>query len=545
MGVPFTRQLGAESGVQLNPLRDESEIPSVDNYDQSFGIMLRLPRGRIDKPFAVDRGNVSARLGKGEQIRVSALNEAWVHVMEAVNKGAYQAIVQRLVTASSVIKWIKVVVDPTTKAITFSVSDTDPVAPYLMAFRLLDCHNDGNIVEYRADENRVAGVAAANDKITLRIRDNDGNLMYEIYGSLDPAARDDYGNSLYLPDVAASRTDAIEFKTSVVAGSVDVVSAAYGYDTYGQEKWARSGVLVSFEEGGTAYATADYAAARQKLQSTPYNYGYISSGGSQSPALLAQLAQLAFDTNRQLRFDIPGNLTPEAAITFVEQLNMGASPTAHLMHAFWAPLKSDDPTGVNPKGYFGTATLNIAYACLRNAVHDENGFSPKNYPIAGKAWPIQRTRITQTYFPRDQEYNALAKAKINPVVFETYEGGGRYVFKDSLTCALVANSLKMLISVADMSCDIDNRVTSFAKGVLQLPMQESVKRTDDYMKKLFEDAETAKWLVPSTDPEMAGKASLYSVRPNAARPYDKMDYRYKLRYDGTTRQIEVTQTVSR
>ena len=88
MTVAFVRQLGAESGVQLNPLRDNSEIPSTDNSDQIFGIMMRATRGRIDKPFVVDSGNVYTKLGKGEPIRKNALNEAWVHVVEALSNGA-------------------------------------------------------------------------------------------------------------------------------------------------------------------------------------------------------------------------------------------------------------------------------------------------------------------------------------------------------------------------------------------------------------------------------------------------------------------------
>ncbi|SEN69949.1 hypothetical protein SAMN05216325_14112, partial [Nitrosomonas marina] len=34
----FVRQLGEEPGVQLNPLRDNSEIPAFSNADQNFGI---------------------------------------------------------------------------------------------------------------------------------------------------------------------------------------------------------------------------------------------------------------------------------------------------------------------------------------------------------------------------------------------------------------------------------------------------------------------------------------------------------------------------
>lgn len=547
MTTAFVRQLGREPGVQLNPLRDDSEIPSSDNADQVFGIIMRAQRGRIDKPFKVDRGNVRRRLGKGEQIRVSALNEAYVHVVEALNNGAYEAVVHRLVDADAVVKWAAVTVDGTTGAITYAVSATEPEAPYLLAVKHLECYNDGIKIEYRADESKVSGVTQANKVITLRIRDSEGGLLYEFTGSLDPLATNDFGQPYYLPDVVAAQTDAVVVKVGVTgaAAAVATTSAAYGYDTNGAEKWSKSAVLECFDEGGLAYLAADYSAARLAMQNTPHDYAYLSSGGTQSTALLSQLAQLAFDTNKQLRFDIPGNLSPDAAISFVEPLNFGASQTAHLLHAFWAPLKSDDPAGVNAKGHLGVATLNIGYACARNAQINAQGFAPKNYPIAGRNWPVQRAGIVQTYNPSRQELNALAKAKINPVLFDTFTGGGRFVFTDSLTCALVDSSLKKLISVADMSTSIDEAVTRFGKDVLQLPMAIAKRRMQDFLTALFEAAEAAEWLVPSSAAEMEGAAWRYEVQPNAQRPYDSLDVRYWLRYDGTVRQIFVTQTLTR
>lgn len=614
MSTAFTRQLGAESGVQLNPLRDNSEIPTLDNSDQVFGILMRATRGRIDKPFTVDRGNVLKRLGKGEPIRLNALNEAWVHVVEALNNGAYEAVVQRLATASAKIKYLvatvgagailSVTVDagavtavtvvdggsgyeaspvvavsgpgtgaqisltvvdgeitagsvvsggsgytvaPTvsvTSSVRYTVEDELPSSDFLFALKHLECFNDGIKVEYRAEEKTSGGILAANDRISLRLRDADDVLLYEFEGSLEQSAKDDYGNTSYLPDLISGRTDAVEFYVGSVR-SIAPGAEGYGYDSNGFPKWAKSPLLVCFDEGGTGYTTQDYMRCRELLQYTPFNYAYISSGATQAPGLLAQLAQLSFDTNRQLRFDVPGSLTPEAAIAFVEQLNMGASQTAHLLHAFWAPLKSDDPTGINGKGYYGTATLNIAYACGRNAQTNSKGFAPKNYPIAGREWPIRRTRITQTYTPRDQELNAIARAKINPVIWETYTGGGRYVFRDSLTCALVDSSLKKLISVADMSTHIDEAVTRFSKDALQMPMRVAVRRTKDFLLALFEDAQASEWLVPSDDPAMAGAAFRFDVRPNEARPYDRMDVSYWLRYDGVARQIFVTQTLSK
>lgn len=554
MSTAFTRQLGAESGVQLNPLRDNSEIPSTDNSDQLFGIMMRATRGRIDKPFAVSRSDVLKKLGSGEQIRVNALNEAWAIVVEALNKGAYQAIVQRLVTTSAKIKWLVIKREMSTDAqpaptgkFLFTVSDDEPTGEFLLAIKHLECHNDGISAEIHAESLQEDGVDVANDKLTLRLRDADGNALYEFYGSLKADAKDDYGNSSYLPDVALSLTDAVQIEMGVIGANAVIAagSDAYGYDDNGRQKWAKSALLACFAEGGTAYTTQDYMGAREKLQYTQFNYAYISSGGSQSPALLAQLAQLSFDTNRQLRVDVPGNLAPDAAKAFVDQLNLGASQTAHLISYFWAPLKSDDPTGVNPNGFLGTATLNIAYACGRNAQTNAKGFAPKNFPIAGREWPIQRTRITQTQTLRDPDLNLLAKSKINPVCFEVYTGGGRYVFRDSLTAALVENSLRKLISVADMASSIEDAVTRAAKDYLQLPMDLTVSKTSDFMKNLFEGAEAAKWIKPSAEPSMGGASFKFDVRPNEAKPYDWVDVAFSLRYDGTARAITVTQTLSR
>ena len=545
MAVSFTRQLGAESGVQLNPLRDNSELPIVgDNSDQCFGIAMRATRGRIDKPFKVHKGNVLRSLGFGEQVRTTALNEAWVHVVEAVNSGTYEAVVQRLVSDAAVIKYAVVKIDPTTGVVTFETATTEPTTGFLLSVKHLGCFNDGIHIAVHSDENKVGGVAQPNSKVTLRILDpRDKVPLYEFSGSLTMGSKDDSGNSNYLPDVVAALTDMVEVVVGD-AGSIPVASPMYGYNaSTGKEKWVESPVMVVFSEGSMAYTTTDYQRAREKLQYTPHNYAYIASGGTRAVGLIAQLAQLAFDTNRQFKLDVPGEYGVDAAIAFVEQLNLGASPTAHLMHYFWAPIKTDDPTGVNPKGYFGTATLNIAMCNARNAQTNARGFAPKNYPVAGREFPVRRTRATQMVELRDQDLNALAKAKINPVVYENFTGGGRYVFRDSLTAALTETSLKKLISVADMSSSIDDAVTRFSKDIAQAPMKIAVKRTSDFLTSLFEGAEASGWLVPSQDKEMGGKAWKFDVRPNAARPADRLDVNYWLRYDGVARQIFVTQTL--
>lgn len=76
-------------------------------------------------------------------------------------------------------------------------------------------------------------------------------------------------------------------------------------------------------------------------------------------------------------------------------------------------------------------------------------------------------------------------------------------------------------------------------------MEMSVKKTKDFLQTLFEGAEASKWIVPSSEPEMGGKAFVYDVRPNEVRPYEDMDVTYALRYDGTNRRTFVTQTLSK
>lgn len=544
----FTRALGNESGVQLNPLVDNSEMPAFGNADQAFAIIMRATRGRIDKPFAVDPSNFYKRLGYGETLRANALNEAWIHVFEALNNGAYTAVVSRLVGPDAQNNWMTATLTDVegeeTQTVNFAVSAQEPVG-FNIAVKHLECFNDGITLSIHADEKREGGVLVANDMVTLVLSDVKGNKLYEFTGSLTLGSQDDYGVSNFLPDVVESLTSNVEVE--VAAGSIiKPGSVAYGFNDAGNASWATSAVLKYFNEGTVGnYTTETYVTAREQLERTQLQYRYIASGGTQAPGLLAQLITLAFNTNRQMRFDVPGHLTPEQAIAFIESINPYGSKASHLLHAFWTPLKTTDPSGVNGKSYIGTSGLNIGLACGRNAAKNAKGFAPKNYPIAGRMFPITRSGIVQTYSPSNPEYSQLAAAKINPVVYESYETGGLYVFKDSLTCAPVTNSLRKLIAVAEMSTSVDDAVTGTAKMYLQLPMATAVKRMSDWLKQYLEDAQAAEWLVNSKDAAMAGGAFKFEVKPNAARPYDQMDVNYWVHYDGTARQIFATQTLTK
>ena len=195
----------------------------------------------------------------------------------------------------------------------FTVENESPADDFLLAIKHLGCFNDGIFVSIHSDENKVGGVSRDNNVLTLRLLDpKDKGLLYEFKGSLDRNATDDAGNSTYIADVISSQTDMVDVET----GDIDTIhplSDIYGYSNIGKEKWITSPVQNYFSEGAndlsnSGYSLQDIQFARQKLQYTPHNYSYISSGGSRSYAILSELAQLSFDTNRQLKFDIAGEL---------------------------------------------------------------------------------------------------------------------------------------------------------------------------------------------------------------------------------------------
>ena len=438
----------------------------------------------------------------------------------------------------------------------FDVGDTDPPDDNcLFAVKHLECFNEGIKIGFWADEKRSlvdqSVTTVNNDKITVWLKDAGDKVLYEFSGSLKQDALDDFGHSAYLPHVVSAMTDAVE----IVVGTADSISfrsSAYGYDDNGLRNVVESDpdkAITYFAEEEGKLDFEDYAAARVKLQLTPHNYAYICNCGNEDDSLIEQFSQLAFDTNRQFKIDVGSESPdPDAAVNevirTVERWGLGSKPGSHLLHVYWTRFTSADPTGVNPKARYGTAMLNAAYACARNAQTNARGFAPKNYPIAGRNWPVSRSGVVHDPGLTSQNLNALARAKINPVMFETYTGGGRSVFRDSLTSALVESSLIKLTAVADMSTSIDDAVTRFAKDVEQLPMAVAIRRTQDFLKALFEGAQVAGWLVPSSDPGMYGAAFKFEVKPNEVRPHDRMDVSYWLRYDGTVRQIFVTQTLS-
>lgn len=535
MTVPFTRQLGPRSGVQLNPILDNSERFVGGNADQVFATVGRFTRGRIDKAFRVNRGNLFRLLGKPSSATINRLNETLIHIYEAFLNGAYEAVVYRLNADDAELNLM--VAKNATVAGDVWVAEATPTAGYLLTVKHLECFNEGVRAEIHAEKalDDDGTTEIASKEVSLRIKDLEGTTLYEFSGSLDPLAKDEFGASRYLPNVVSALTDAVDVTVATNA-SVLPTSTFYGKDANGVDKWTGED-LVYFTEGTTTYTATDVDKAIAALHYGDHVFGYLTAGGSRSVMVISKLIALGKEINKQCAWDIPGDLSPQAAIAFYNQLSIDT----HYSQCYWAPLMADDPLN-GGKDYLGTSGINVGLRCARNARTDANGIPPKNYPVAGKDYPLTRTGIIQKYTPTDQEMDDLARAKINPVIFVRYNSGGRYVFFDSLTGAKTEADRK-LIAVADMSSQVDDWVTAYAQEVLQRPMETAIRQLTDFLQNLFEGLEAAKWLRPSV--ELGNRSFVAEVAPNAQRPKDRVDIRYWLSYDGTTRAIYVQQTISK
>lgn len=536
---PFSRQLGSQPGVQMNPIIDKSEARLVGNQGQYFATAVRLQRGDISRAFLVTKDNFSRMLGPIASIRANPLNEGLVQIYEALRAGALGAIVSRLSPSTAVLNRIEVL-DEALAGDVYNVVTSTPTVGYLFTIKHHECFNEGIRVRINAittyDTDGVTPIASK--LVKLGIYDvNNQPVFNEIVASLDPNAVDDFGETLFLTDIAAAASnDALEIVVNTGA-EVSTTAAFYGKDVSGNDKVVEQ-LLVYFDENSTSYTNSDYDRAISQLQYTEYRFGYLSTCGSQSKTLIAKFLGLAFTINKTCAWDVHGSLSPTAAIAWVADI--GSATDSLYSHCYWTPLTANDPLN-GGRAFIGTSGLQIGYRCARNAITDANGVPARNRVIAGKDFQVNRTGIKQVYTPDETALSQLADARINPVVTVHYNSGSRYVFSDSLTGAKTQSDRK-LIAVADMATQVDDWVAAQAQEYLQLPMDEAVQLTTDYLQILFEALQTARWLVPSA--KLDNRAFIGQVAPNNLRPNDRMDVSYSLSYVGTTRQIYQQQTLA-
>lgn len=544
MSQVMSRTVGKRSGVQVNQINDQSEQPSTSTVAHNIALVGRFPRGRTDKVFAVSQGRFKRTLGQSVSLAVSALAEPAIHIYEALQAGTVQAIVSRLIGPDAVNQLM--VASSATAAnpddVWKLVSEaTGPTGNYLIALKHLECFADGVVAEIHADQVTTANGAPTESKIvTIQLRDVIDNsiVLGPFKGSLDINALDEFQQSYYIGDIVSQSTDALEVvsvgDTAVVTADCVFYGRKDGKDLYSGK------TLKYFTEGDQVYANSDLDAAIDRIKRSRPTFTYLCSGGSESVALLSRLLTLGKAINRQVLWDIPGRLAPEAAANFYA--SVGASTDSLYSQAYWTPLSAQNPI-VGGKAIFGTSGMQAGLRCARNAQTNAKGIAPRNRPIAGDDYGVNRTNISQI-FDLDEEIDleVLAESHINPVIFRDYVTGGKYAWVDSLTGAQTEGASK-LIAVAEMSTYVDDTVAATAQGFLQKPMGEAIDKTSKFLKTFFDSLQSAGWLQASA--ELGGACWTATVEPNLADPFQKMNITYSICYDGTNRVTVVQQNLVR
>ncbi|WP_426237455.1 hypothetical protein [Pseudomonas sp. TWP3-2] len=549
MTVNMSRAINKRSGVQQNYIADKSEIGSVAS-DYNGGFIGRFARGRIDKVFAVSLSRIDRKLGAAVSLNISPLGEAMIQVYEALRYGTQQAVVSRLIASDAVNKLLIATATVPAQAggeapavwSTGLESAELPVGA-LIAFKHHECFNDGLTCEINAQAAEDdQGVAVPSKIITVQFIDkvSGKTIIGPFTGSLDLNATDEYGNSSYIADVIDKGTDDLDVIEVAANASVPVTCGFYG-KANNQDKFV-SAHLEYFTEGRKVYTATEMAAAADRLRRSKPNFTYLNAGGTENVALLSLMADLGKELNKQFPFDVPGRLSPEAAVAFVQSI--GASVKTLYGQAYWAPLKRDNPIA-GGKAFFGTSGQQIGLRCARNAQVNAKGIAPRNRVIAGSDYGLSGTNITQTYDVNEvDDLELLAENQINPCIFKDYPtSGGKYAWLDSLTGAQTTGASK-LIAVAEMATFLDDKVAAYGQETLQKPMNDSVTMMTRFMaKNLLPACESAGWFNGTA--ELDGSAWRTRTQPDESAPYDIMSVQYDVCYQGTNRITKAQQSIIR
>lgn len=531
--VDFTRSLGYEVGVQLNPTIDNSEGFAVDAVEeQTIAGALRLSRGRVDKSFVVNKANVFKLTGKPSRLSDES-DTGHIELIECLNSGVKQALISRIGTVQYH-KWILIDINTSTNKVEIKTADNLSGEDYIYAFKHWGCFDDG--IEVKFALVAFAEDATKIDYVIVQFLDKDGNLLDEFKGAFESDNEDETPTIKSLIESFSSDYYECEQKSGVDINELQKSIQGNGLSLNNVEVNFASAKLDYFKL--SASDSIDAMAEVKKLDDSDTNFVYISSFSNKSTALISQLSKLAFNRNVTLFVDVPPTLTPSQAIAWQKQLGL----ISHLLVYQWFPAKMQNPVGFG-RGYVGSSAYRCALACARNAQTNALGFAPKQYAIAGKSYPIQRQKIKAQYKPNQFELSDLAKAGITPVTYQTFTGFGAYIFNDAITKLGKNSSYLNLVSSVDIVTSVERALARIAKEfLLFMPIQEALKLTIREGGKYLSNAFTSGWLVNSS---VSGLPYELKAVENAQRPNDTIDIMVSMRPEGCTRQIKITPTVTR
>lgn len=521
-----TPLIGQQSGVQINLPVDRTDRLLQESGDQTFAVVLKATRGRIDRPMLVAADKLQRYLGEAQSLRTSELNSTYVQVVDAFRTGAAACVAMRVAGELAVNQYITVMHGYGGE---FTLTEELPYGDdgWLLGIKVADCINEGVYVQLALGKSSQDIVLTIRErKLDRKGRDTEsGAVLYEVSGSLKFDAVDDFNQSRFIGDVASKfYGDWLEIEVNPMDGEI------LETDFLTLNKKNAAAVVPFVDEGDIT--NQEFELAAEQIKNTRLQYRYILSD-SANLALVNALFEAAVFNNRKMIAAVAGNLTPEAAISWVQQFEWDSQQSMYI-DWIWTPLKRQDPTYKNGIVLLASVGQKVGYACARNGQLNGYGLPPLQQPIAGSDYMMTGTGFSQIYEPDNLELAELAEARINPCVYEEYHNASGYVWTDSLS-GTQKTGISKLSSATEIVIWLMHYFGRYSKSHLQKPMTERIKRQEEEMAKVLSWAEASQWLVPSAS--LGGRAYTFSVGRNERYPDDRMDWVMNIAIEGVVRQI--------
>ena len=271
---------------------------------------------------------------------------------------------------------------------------------------------------------------------------------------------------------------------------------------------------------------------------------YLISADTDSLANIEALAEVMSKLNCHVMIDA-GALTSWELVTALAE---SISIDDHRLTIYWNPNKSrpsNATTVLARKKWRPCVGDLLGQTLLRNARTNSSGIPPINRPIAGYDFPVAFRDIEKLpgVVLDEEAQNAIAKAGVNVVINERFEGGDRWIYGDALTQYDSETSALRLTNSAEIETYTTNLVLSIVKKHLLKGMASFIRDAQDECSRALDACVAAGLLVMPF--ELGGLYYLLQITPRVDDPFSKADIKFSRRPEGCARQVFFEGTVTK
>lgn len=271
---------------------------------------------------------------------------------------------------------------------------------------------------------------------------------------------------------------------------------------------------------------------------------YIVSCEIDSLPHIEAMVEVMDKLNCHVLLDV-GNINNwESVVALTESISVDD----HRFWVFWNPnlsRPSNATTVLARKKWRPCVGDYLAQLLIRNAATNASGIPPIDRPIAGYDFPLSFRDMEKIGgLSLDEEaQNALARAGVNVVLNERYEGGDRWIYGDALTQYDSKTSALRLINAAEIETYTANLVVAIVKKHLLKGMSSFIRDATDECVRVLDACADAGLLTPSS--ELGGRYYGLQITPRADDPFTKADVKLSRRPQGCARQVYLESTVTK